>query len=119
MPKNPVLYIYKGVRVRKWNKVDITIDDSSFREIIDAVERTGFSIKKILALSGKPCERCLGMEVVAFDKKGDPHKIKRGILKAPQQDSGKNIIIHAQSHTTCPENGEVTREQLDGFYRAG
>lgn len=107
MSKNPVLYVYKGVKIRKWNKVDLMIDDSSFKEIIDVVELTGFSIKKVLSLSGQPCERCKNIDVVAFDRKGDPRTIRRGILKSPHQDSGKNVITHAKSNSTSSEDLKI------------
>lgn len=101
---NPVVEIYKGVKIRRQNKIYLRVNHIEFKEIIDSAESTGLSMKKVLALSGTPCDRCKGIEVVYYDDSGNIHKIKRGILKMPHQSSGLTIIKHAKSCSISPED---------------
>jgi hypothetical protein len=77
---NPIVEVYKGVNIRQCNRFQIRLSAVVFKTLILESERTGFPISKILALSSKPCDRCVGMDMIAFNKDGDEVKIKRGIL---------------------------------------
>jgi hypothetical protein len=105
---NPVLEIYRGVNVRRWNDVKFKVTAEAFKELLDLSESTGLSVKKIIAYSGQPCDRCKGMDVVVFTDAGT-YRIKRGILKVPHQTSGHNIIQtnHAKGCTINPAPNEI------------
>lgn len=105
---NPVIEIYKGVKIRKQNRIKILLNQTEFKELLDYVVSTSLSVKRVLALSGTPCERCKGIDILCYDECGNSHKIKRGILKQPHQSSGLTIIKHAESNSTCPEHIEAT-----------
>lgn len=79
-----VIEVYKGVRIRRYNYLRMLFGVAEYKKLIDVAEDTGLSIKKILAYSGQPCEKCKNIEVVVFDKNNNPHRIKRGILSVPQ-----------------------------------
>ncbi len=96
MSGNPVLYQHKKVNVRRCNKVVLLFGEVAFKKMIDEVDKTGLSIHKILAYSGKPCERCKGTEVVIFDKNDNEVKIKKGLLHIPEN-NGTNIIQKANA----------------------
>lgn len=106
---NPVVEIYKGIKIRKWNHVKFKIDIESYKELIDLSESTGLSLKKIIAYSGQPCDRCKGMDVIVFTDSAT-HRIKRGILKVPHQTSGNNIIQinNAKGNSVGPENSKAS-----------
>lgn len=89
MPSNPILYQYKGVNIRKYNKVVFRVGENSFRKLIDETERTGLSCHKILAYTSRPCEICKSTDVTVYheDRKVN---IKKGLLHVPQN-SGVNI----------------------------
>ena len=106
---SPVVEVYKGVNIRKCNIVRLRLGVVAYKKILDIVESSGLSIQKVIAYSGKPCERCKDVDVIVFNKAGEEKKIKRGIVPIPQQNSGGNIIeknfkIHAKSSRTGKEN---------------
>ena len=90
---NPVVEIYKGVTIRQCNPYQLRLSAVMFKLLILESERTGMPISKILSLSSKPCERCAGVDVVAFNKDGDEVKIKRGILSRHMPESNGTSII--------------------------
>lgn len=92
---NKVVEIYKDVNIRKCNRVALYFGISDFKKLIDAADDTGLSIHKILAYSGQPCEKCKNISVIIFDKDGDAKKIKKGILRMPEN-NGINIIQKAK-----------------------
>jgi len=98
MENNPVIQIYKGITIRKYNKVNLMMGEVQFKKLIDEVDRTGFSIPKILSYSSKPCDRCKDMMVVAYDKEGNEMLIKRGILSMHvPEGNGVDIITKAKN----------------------
>lgn len=94
---NPVLYQYKGVNIRKLNRVTLKLSEHHFKKIIDEVDNTGLSIHKVLAYSGKPCEKCMGTEVTAYDKNDNEIKVKKGLLHIPEN-NGINIIENSKKN---------------------
>lgn len=92
---NPVLYHYKGIPIRRFNTVNLRIDEITYKELIDAEVETGLSQRKILAYSGMPCKSCEGTFVTAFTDNGEV-KIKRGIFsKRIPNTNGVNKIKKA------------------------
>lgn len=89
--KYPIIESYKGVNVRHCNRVVLKFGIAAYKKIIDEVEKSGLSIQKVLAYSGKPCEKCKDIEVVTYDNAENTIKIKRGILPIPEN-NGVNII---------------------------
>lgn len=107
MKNNPVICIYKGVQVRKYNKATIMMGEVQFKKLIDEVDRTGMSIPKVLAHSSTPCNHCKDMMVTVFDKNGSIQKVKRGILSLHiPEGNGMNIIekANAESIKSCTPN---------------
>lgn len=100
MPKkpNPIIEVYKGVNVRAINEVKLCFNPTYFKKIIDEVDKTGLSIHKIIAYSGKPCEKCKDAPVIVYDNEGNPIHVKRGILHIPDS-NGTNIIEKAKNKT--------------------
>lgn len=99
--KNPVLYTYKGIKIRRCNRIVLRFGEVSLKKIIDVVDETGLSIQKVLAHSGKPCDRCKNISVIVFDKEGNELKIKRGILHVPEN-NGSTIIKRANAKSNKP-----------------
>lgn len=96
MAENPVLYVYKGVNIRRYNKVQLTFGEVQFKKIIDEADGSDLSIHKVLAYSGKPCDRCRDTSVFVYDKEGNEKKVKRGILHVPEG-NGIGIIQKAKN----------------------
>jgi hypothetical protein len=95
---NPIVEIYKGVTIRRYNPYQMRFSAVVFKNLILESERTGLPISKILAFSSKPCERCIGTDVIAFNKEGDEVKIKRGILSRHiPEGNGTSIIKQAEN----------------------
>lgn len=93
--QNPVIEIYKGVNIRKVNEVCLSLNPTYFKKIIDEVDRTGLSIPKVLAYSGKPCDKCKDTSIAVYDKDGNVTHVKKGILHVPDS-NGVNIIEKAK-----------------------
>ena len=88
-----VLEIYKGVIIRRSNVFQFRLPPSKFKELIDIADKTGLSLPKIVALSGKPCDRCKGVNVVIYNEKDERIEIKRGVLSDyTMQSNGTNIV---------------------------
>lgn len=82
MPKvnNPVVEMYKGIPIRQSNTFKMRMGAVLYKTLILESERTGLPITKILSYSAKPCEKCAGVDVVAYNKEDEKVMIKRGIL---------------------------------------
>ena len=86
------LETYKGIKVRKVNRVTLKFGVVDFKKIIDEVSKSEeLSILKVLAYSSMPCDKCKNTNVEFYDKKDNVVKIKRGILSIPCS-NGVNII---------------------------
>ncbi len=98
MPKKPraIIEVYKGISIRSVNVVRIGLGPVHYKRIIDESEKTGLPIPKLLAYSGKPCEKCKDVCVIIFDKEGELVHIKRGLLHVPQS-NGISIIEKAKN----------------------
>lgn len=95
---NPVVEIYKGITIRQCNQYQIRLSAVMFKTLILESERTGLPISKILAFSSKPCDRCVGTDVVTFNKEGEEVKVKRGILSRHiPEGNGSSIIKQAHA----------------------
>jgi hypothetical protein len=91
-----VVEVYKGIEIRKCNKIRLTFSASAFKYLILESERTNIPITKLLIFSSKPCEKCTNMDVVVFNKDGNEFKIKRGILsRHVPENTGRGIIQQA------------------------
>ena len=99
MPKdNPIVEVYKGITIRKSNIYKHRLSAIVFKILILESERTGLPISKILAYSGKPCERCSSIDVVVFNKQDEEVRIKRGILSRHiPEGNGTSIIQQAHA----------------------
>lgn len=93
---NPIIEIYKGVNVRTINEVKLPLGPIHFKRIIDESDKTGLSIPKLLAYSGKPCEKCKDICVVIYGKEGEVIHVRRGILHVPEA-NGISIIQKAKN----------------------
>ncbi len=93
---NPVIEIYKGIEIRRTNTIRLRFGVVQYKKILDEVEETGLSIHKVIAYSGKPCDKCKGVDVVYYDSCDNIHKIKRGILAIPEG-NGINVIQQAKN----------------------
>jgi len=97
--KNEVLYVHKGVKVRKVNRVELLIPEPVFRKILDACDESGMSIHKVLYYSGRPCERC-DPEITVYGMDGIGRRIKKGLLNLPES-NGISIIEKAKNKKQC------------------
>ena len=112
---NNVVEVYKGVKIRRWNKIAFHVHMNAFKELIDLTEKfDGMSIPKILAHSSQPCDKCKGLEIVVFSEDGTKsYKIKRGLLKVPHQSSGGNIKqFNAKISTACASDDHNAGQKL-------
>jgi hypothetical protein len=99
--ENSIIENYKGVNVRSVNIVKLRLDPVRFKKLLDEVDRTGLPIPKILAYSGKPCERCKDVCVVIYGKEGELIHIKRGMLHVAES-NGNSIIDKAKNRCSKP-----------------
>lgn len=90
MSNEQVIETYKGIKIRRCNRVVFRFGIADFKKMIDVAEETGLSFQKILAYSGSPCEQCKNTDVLIHKHKDDI-KIKRGLLRVPAN-NGVNII---------------------------
>ena len=77
---NPVIYVYRGVEIRKYPMVYLRVDPLTMQDIIDARLDTNLSDREILGHSSKPCSCCVNKGVRVYDKDDNLKEIKRGIL---------------------------------------
>lgn len=84
---NPVIEIYKGHKIRKFHRIDMRLDITSVKQLIDIMESTGLSPRIIFGLSSKPCDCCRNIKVTTYNKDGDLVEIDRGLLskRIPKQ----------------------------------
>lgn len=90
---NPVLEVYKGIKIRKSNIFQYRMDAILYKTLILESERTGLPISKILAFSSKPCERCSQIDIIVYDKNDDEVRIKKGILYNNMPEGNGTSII--------------------------
>jgi len=85
---NSVAYVYRGIEIQKYPRINIRVDQITMQEIIDASIESGMSYREILGYSSRPCECCQNKGVVVFDRKDQKITIKRGILskRIPKHD---------------------------------
>ena len=85
---NPIAFVYKGEKVRRYPEVLVRVDQITMRELIDASEETGMSFREIIGYSARPCECCMNKGVTVYDKSDKPKQIKRGIMskRIPKHD---------------------------------
>lgn len=98
---NPIIETYKGVQIRENNRFVLRMGPVLFKLLILESERTGMPISKILAYSSTPCEKCVSIPVITFNRDDDMVKIKRGILSQHiPEGNGTSIIkqAHAKKH---------------------
>lgn len=89
---NPIIEYYNGIPIRKCNTYLLRLDPVTFKNLILESERTGLPIRKILAYTSKPCDNCIGTDVVIFNK-GKEIRIKRGIFSRHiPENNGTSII---------------------------
>lgn len=90
---NQGLEIYRGVIIRKSNVIRFRVGANKYKEILDIVSTTGFSIPKIISLSGKPCEKCKGICVTVYNAEDKQVEIRRGILSEyTMMNNGVNVL---------------------------
>ena len=91
MPKdnNPVIGVYHGVSIRRYNRITLKFGEVEFKKVLDEVVSSGLSIHKVLAYSGTPCERCKDTKFHSGE-----YSIKKGLICLPES-NGINIIQHA------------------------
>ncbi len=96
---NPILYYHKEVPVRKYNTVNMRIDEITYKELIDSESDTGLSLRKIIGYSSTPCEKCVNTFVVVRTENGQV-KVKRGILskRIPGSNGINKITKNAKTH---------------------
>lgn len=79
--QNPVIEVYKGREVRKYNTLRIRVSQWEFKQFIDAKEELGLSERQVIENSNRPCECCKGIEVTLMNKKKTKTiTIKKGLL---------------------------------------
>lgn len=104
-PSNPVIETYKGVNVRRCNRVVLKFGIASYKKLLDEIEDTGLSVMKLLAHSSRPCEKCELHPVIVYDADGNAIKVKRGILSNHiPENNGINITANAKSNRMRKEN---------------
>ena len=77
---NQIIEVYRDHFVHQYNKLQIRVSQSEYKKFIDAKLDLGLSTREVLEFSGRPCDCCRDTEVLVFNKKDSPVKIKRGIL---------------------------------------
>jgi hypothetical protein len=81
--KNPVQKTIHGVKVRKYNYVNVMFSQQAFEDLIEEAYQTGLSIPVLLALKSQPCQRC-GNDNVSITIKKDG--------KSNKQTNAQNIV---------------------------
>jgi hypothetical protein len=101
MPRNNrIVEIYKGIIIRESNIYSQRFNAVQYKMLILDSERTGLPISQILSLSSKPCEKCVNIDVIAYNQDSQKVSIKRGILyDNGKQRSGVSIIKQAHAKT--------------------
>jgi len=95
--KNPVVEVYNGVKIRKYNTCHLKFGAAFFKFLVLESERTGMPISKILMISSQPCEVCTKISVTAFNSKDEEVQIKRGLLSRPHiENNGRSIMAQAK-----------------------
>jgi hypothetical protein len=63
-----------------YKKIQIRVSIYEWRRFKEFQEK-GLSVREVIEYSSCPCDRCKGVNVIAFDKiDGEPIEIPRGIL---------------------------------------
>lgn len=78
--RNPIVEVYKGISIRKYERILIRCDSITKKKIIDIQLETGLSERQIVCSSDKPCEKCKDQFVFVYDKDGNQHKIPKGLI---------------------------------------
>jgi len=66
MDKSPIIEIYKGVPIRYSNVVRFRASANELKRMIDIAEATTLCIPDIVKASSQPCQRCVGIDVIAL-----------------------------------------------------
>lgn len=77
---NPVVEVYKGIVIRRYQKITIRLSAEAIKQIIDTQETTNLSAAQILGHSSKPCDCCKGLNVTTFNSDNEKVFVPRGIL---------------------------------------
>ena len=71
----------KMVDRNKYNQITINVSPYEAKQFKKLKDEHGLSARQVLELSGCPCDRCKGINVLTYDKTdGAPIEIPRGIL---------------------------------------
>lgn len=76
---NPVVEVYRGVKIRKYPIVKLRTSQKEMKRIIDAIIDYDLSIREVFAIQCMPCEG-KGSEATINTEKGERITIQRGIL---------------------------------------
>jgi hypothetical protein len=77
---NPVVEIYRGRKIRKYNTIIFRVSQFEFKRFIDAKQDLDLDARTFLEYVGSPCEACKNLDVFVY-KDNKPEKIRRGFLK--------------------------------------
>lgn len=66
---NPVIEVFRGKSIRKYNKVNFRVNQYEMKKFIELQEDKNLSVRTIMkCLFGSDCN---GIEIMVFNKKGD------------------------------------------------
>jgi hypothetical protein len=77
---NPVVEVYRGQKIRKYNTIILRVSQFELKRFIDAKQDLDLEVREFLEYTGSPCESCKCLEVY-IHKDGTTQKIQRGFLK--------------------------------------
>lgn len=87
--KYPPLYFVGDIPVRLYNQLTIYLNEPAMNKVAEiAKANPGLSCRKIIAISSKPCECCVGT-VIEVTHNGKTVRIPRGLLPIPKNSQGK------------------------------
>lgn len=76
---NPIVEIYRGKPIRKYNKINFRVNQYEMKKFIDLQEDNSLSVRTIMkCLFGSDCN---GIEIMVFNKLGDQITIKNPFHK--------------------------------------
>lgn len=95
--QNNVVEVYKGIKIRRSNRYVFRFSPAFYKFLILESERTGLPISKILSLSSAPCQSCMGINIITYNKQDEMVEIKRGILSRHHPESNGSPIMQQAS----------------------
>ena len=76
--ENEIIEVYRGVPIRKYNKIQIRVSYYEVKKFIDAKKDKRLSPRDVLEILSTPCETCKNHTVTIYDSDNNSKEVKKG-----------------------------------------